>query len=270
MRPSRHERNFAIATELLSDAPAALAWANLGDWSTARHYDEACRALALRVGQAAALSPGDRVLDLACGHGASLALWPQAFGLRQVSGLEFQSHCVEKIRAHAPAGLDAIVHGRFDTLPASALLPAQSFDAAVCVDAAYHAQSLEAFAAFAAAMLKPQGRFAFTTLVAPGPLGTALRLALAPAQIPAASVQEESAVIATLVAQGFTRITVQNLDAAVLQGFADFVARRQHELSWAQKASAGWLKIRSTGWLCQRAHRHGTLHYALISATKNR
>ncbi|MDF2446488.1 MAG: hypothetical protein K0S46_1724 [Moraxellaceae bacterium] len=301
------EKDFAIAVELLSDAAAPLAWSNLGDWSAAREgdgnaapddsrypagndgriaaregvrnaatdYDAACRALARRVGTAAALTPEDRVLDLACGHGASLALWPEAFGVRRIAGLEYQSRNVDKIRAHAPAGLEALVHGRFDVLPAPAELPPHAFDAVVCVDAAYHAASLTAFVEFAAAMLQPRGRLAFTTLIASRPLVpgagatlTALRLGAARAGIPAASLPPEGTLYSVLSEQGFGDITLQTLDTEVLQGFSQFVPRRRRELSWRQKASAGWLKIEATGWLCRQLIGSGALHYVLVSARR--
>lgn len=280
----RAGKKFEIAVELLSDAPAPLAWANLGDWSHTFEYPEACRQLALRVGRAAELQVQDRVLDLACGHGASLALWPEAFGVQHVAGLEYQERCVERIGQQAPAQLDAIVQGRFDVLPAPPALAARSFDAVLCVDAAYHADSLKAFAAFAAQMLRPQGRLAFTTLTQPSgekrgrshfskmtptPFFSFFSpLLLAHAGIPAASVLAEAAVVATLRQQGFTDIAVQPLDTEVLQGFHAFVQRREKELSWRQKASAGWLKIQATGWLCGYLYRSGALHYSLISATR--
>lgn len=270
-RRPRPQSDFVIPVDLLSGDRAALAWANLGDWTATSSYAQACRQLALRVGAAAALRPDDRLLDLACGEGASLQLWPEAFGLRQVTGLEYQARCVEHIRRHPPQGLDAILQGRFDELPASAALPAQSFDAAVCVDAAYHAVSLQAFAAFAARLLRAQGRLAFTTLLAeptPGPRDHLLRITLARAGIPSGSVLTEAALRTTLSQQGFSDISLQWLDAEVLQGFADFVQRRAAELPWTRKAGAGWLKIRATAWLCRHLYRGGHLHYCLVSAKR--
>lgn len=264
---------FAIAVDLLSDDPAPLAWANLGDWTATSAYSQACRQLALRVGTAAVLQPEDRVLDLACGEGASLRLWPEAFGVRHVTGLEYQARCVERIRQHRPAGLEAILQGRFDELPVCTALRGQSFDSVVCVDAAYHAISLQAFAGFAAQMLRAHGRLAFTTLVAAAPRGALDPLSLrhaarARAGLPAASVLTEPTLQATLSQQGFSDIRVQSLDAEVLQGFADFVQQRAGELHWLRKASAGWLKIQATAWLCRHVYRSGSLHYCLVSATR--
>lgn len=266
----RRPADFAIAAELLDDHAAALAWTNLGDWRGATDYATAARQLALRVGAAAALAPTDRVLDLACGRGASLALWPQAFGVARVSGLELQPACVAAIRAAPPPDLEAIVEGRFDTLPPPSPLAPASFDAVLCVDAAYHARSLADFARFAATLLRPGGRLAFTTLLLPaGSRGSPLlRRGLAQAGIPAASVPDSGALVAALQAQGFAQVSVVLMDADVLQGFADFVPRRRRVLPWRQRLRADWLKIQATGWLCGELHRRGALHYALVSAAR--
>ncbi|MES2919155.1 MAG: class I SAM-dependent methyltransferase [Pseudomonadota bacterium] len=269
----RAQANFAIPVELLSGTIAPLAWANLGDWTATHDYPQACRQLALRVGAAAALQPQDRVLDLACGEGASLRLWPEAFGVTKVLGLEYQARCVEQIRRQAPPELEAIVQGRFDQLPAPAALQAQVFDAVVCVDAAYHASSLAAFAGFAAQRLRPQGRLAFTTLLADAPRTDGFspqRLALARAGIPAASVLTATELQATLAQQGFADISLQLLDPEVLRGFAEFVGRRSAELAWRRKLGAGWLKVQATAWLCRQVYRSGSLHYGLVSATRRR
>lgn len=262
--------DFAIAPRLLYDrsedaATPGLDWTNLGDWSGTTDYATAARQLACRVGAAAALSPGDHVLDLACGRGASLALWPQAFGVRRVSALELQPECVAAIRRAAPPALETLVAGRFDALPLPAPLTPAAFDAVVCVDAAYHARSLAAFADVAAAMLRPGGRLAFTTLV-PGN-GPVLRPLLARAGIAPASLLPEATLIATLLAAGFRQVSVESLDAAVLRGFADFVPRRRDALPWSARLGRDWLKIRATGWLCGQAYRRGRLHYVLVSAS---
>lgn len=267
------DNDFAIAADLLTDNPPPLAWSNLGDWTGTTDYTQACRQLAWRVGNAANLRSDDHVLDMACGNGASLSFWTEAFDVRRISALELQAPCIDKIRRQPPPHLVALAQGRFDTLPAPNVFSPQSLDAAVCVDAAYHATSLQAFAAFAAHLLRPQGRLAFTTLVLPDTSNSrvmhALLLnALAQARVPAASLQTESAVIDILSQQGFTDIAIDRLDTEVLHGFHSFVQRRSRELSWSRKTSPAWLKIQATAWLCRHLYKSGALHYCLISATR--
>lgn len=262
--------SFAIATELLTDEPEALAWSNLGYWTQATDYPEACRQLALLLGAAAALSPATTVLDVACGQGASLALWPEAFGVRHITALELQTKCVESIRAQAPPALHAIHQARFDQLPLPEALPAHAFDAVLCVDAAYHAHSLADFASFAGQALKPGGWLVFTTLVQSPAVQTSwwrrglVQLLLAMAQIPPASVLTSAELRRTLAQQGLACVAIRHLDANVLQGFADFVQRRGRELPWSKQFSAGWCKIRLTAYLCRFLHWTGYLHYSLI------
>lgn len=272
------DRAFAIASDLLDDRGAD-GWSNLGCWpvdAPGIGYREACRQLALRVGAAAGLTAGDAVIDLGCGRGASLALWSEAFGVRQVTGLERQPDCVAAIRAGALPPLPAIHVGRFDRLPLPAGLPLQAFDAALCVDAAYHADSLTAFAACAGATLKPGGRLAFTTLTLsaagaalPGWPRRRLLALLALAGIPAASVRAAPLLTAELARTGFAAITVTTLDTEVLAGFAAWVAQRRSRLDWRQRLTPGWRKISLTARLCHYLHASGLVHYSLIQATCN-
>lgn len=95
-----------------------------------------------------------------------------------------------------------------------------------------------------------------------------MRFGLARAGIPAASVLTADAIAATLARRGFADIHIELLDAEVLAGFHAFVERRRAELSWAQKASAGWLKIQATAWLCLYLYRSGALHYGLVRASR--
>lgn len=274
---------FAIASDLLADQGAE-GWSNLGCWPDGTgssgvsapgiSYPEACRQLALRVGEAAGLAAADVVLDFGCGRGASLALWPQAFAVTQVSALERQADCVAAIRQRKLPALQAIAVGRFDRLPLPAGLPEHAFDAALCVDAAYHADSPAAFAACAAAALKPGGRLAFTTLTlsAQGAALTGwprrrLLTLLALAGIPADSVLSGHDLAATLTSAGYSAVGMKTLDADVLAGFAVFVAGRRHQLSWWQRQSPGWRKISLTARLCGFLQGSGLMHYSLVWAT---
>ncbi len=267
---------FAIASDLLADEGAG-GWANLGCWPTDGReagYVEACRELALRVGKAAALTAGDRVLDVGCGRGASLHLWPQAFAVQAVTGIEHQLACVEAIRAQPPAALAGMHAGRFDRLPLPDGVPAHGFDAVVCVDAAYHADSLAGFAAHAAAGLRTGGRLAFTTLTL-APAGEAasgwqrrrLRTLLALAGVPAASLAAPTALADDLTRQGFANVGISHLNAEVLGGFAAFAARRGPALPWYRRLSPGWRKISLSADFCRYLQRSGLVDYSLVQAT---
>lgn len=269
-------RQFAIATALLSGRQEVLAWSSLGCWAHASQHADACRELALLHGRAAGLTAGDHVLDLGCGHGASLALWPEVFAVGAVSALEWQADCVAAIRAAAPAALRAVHHARFDRLPLPPGL-ADQVDHVLCVDAAYHADSLDDFLAVAAAALKDGGSLAFSTLLQAEALAQLpawrqrlLQRLLALAGIPAASIVSLAALRAALARQGFEEVAIRHLDADVLGGFADFVLRRRQELGWRQRLSPGWAKIELTAAFCRHLQRGGELHYSLIRARRRK
>jgi len=194
-----------------------------------------------------------------------------------VEAIEWQRACIDALNG---AGGDArrgdarVHHGRFDRLPLPPGLPPAPFSAVLCVDAAYHADSATAFLGVAAPALAGGGRLAFTTVAWPSRRHAArwrvalARLALAAAGVPQASLLTVPAWRTALAAQGLQLEQVQNLDAGVLAGFADFVERRQHRLPWRARFTAGWLKIRLTAALCRWLHRHALVHYVLIAARR--
>lgn len=266
---------YAIASDLLA-GQGPLAWTSLGCWSASgagtAGYVEACRELARRHGEAAGLGPGSQVLDLGCGRGASLAFWPEVFAVGGVTAVERQADCVRLIREQAPARLRDIRQACFDEPLA---LPAGIFDAVLSVDAAYHARSLDAFAAVSSQALAPGGRLAFSTLVSsdswrvlPAWRRSLLLAPLALAGIPAASIATSAELSACLARHGFGEVALQCLDTEVLGGFADFVPRRARELGRWQRLGPDWRKIALTARLCRRLLRDGQLHYNLVSATR--
>lgn len=272
--------SFAIAQTLLDADMPSPAWTNLGCWqrpdgSPLTQYIDAAGELAARVGAAAITAPRQCVADLGCGHGASLLLWQRQFAAARVLGVELQSACVEDWQTHICNGI-SLHQGRFDQLPLpdtiTALLPATGCDAVVCVDAAYHADSLGAFAAVAQKLLRPQGRLAFTTVLRPmrSSLTARLkqRLLTRLSGIPTASFANADELTLTLTRLGFSGIEIEYLDREVLQGFADFVTRRTAELTTSQRRSLAWLKIAATGALCGHWRRRQEAHYVLVSATR--
>ncbi|MDZ4297858.1 MAG: methyltransferase domain-containing protein [Moraxellaceae bacterium] len=230
-------------------------WNNLGLWSASDDYDNACSALAHVHAQAIALNPQDHLIDLACGSGASLKLWQQHYGLKHVIGLE---------KTIATQSATAIIRGRFDQLPLPRALQDRSFDAAICIDAAYHAQSISAFLNTAKTVLVSQGRLVFSTVVGPDN-SPAKRLDLRLAGIPHASQVTYQALNQALAAD-WENIEI-NVLSSVFSGFAEHVARREAQLTWRDKLSPSWLKILATAALCKRLQA-ANFDYVLISAQR--
>jgi SAM-dependent methyltransferase len=253
-------------SSLLHRGGPAGTWGSLGLWTNDRHYADACRALAVRVGTAAAIGPGDRVLGLACGAGDDLCLWVEHFAARHATGIEIDA----RLAARASARCEALAPARFTVLARSALaardLPEHSYDRVVCVDAAYHMAPRTAFLSAARHCLRHGGTLAYTDLTVARRPGAALRAAaracgVAPDELAA---PEDQA--ARLARAGFDAIRIESLDAQVLAGFSEF-ALRQTRLLGADALRLGWRRPLATALLI-RALRGSGLGYALLSARK--
>lgn len=249
------------------------AWGNLGCWPAAGDaavpYAAAAEALARRVGDAAALQPGERVLDIACGAGDSLRLWLQAYGARSVHGVERDPAAVRAALAMAKAeGLNRRIHvttgSAMDPLPRVA----RGFDAVVCVDAAYHLSPRTRWLAAVHAALRPGGRLAFTDLVLDrGRLGRVLlRGAARLSGVAVDDLIDGDTLMRRLTSLGYVDVQLERLDDAVLGGFVRFVQRQREALS-AMAQGTAWRRIAVTAALIPPCRAAG-LGYALVSARR--
>ena len=264
-------RTFAVDRALLHRGGPACGWGNLGDWSEATQYAQACEALATRVGRAATLGAGDAVLEVACGGGDGLALWLERFAVAKVRGVDVHPESVAVARARLEGPAFAL-RGRVDVGDAVALttIADASVDAIVSVDAAYHFAPRDRFFAEARRVLRPGGRLALTDLaLASTPRGgveNAAVCALARAcAVPRENLMTERAYSSQLTAAGFSEPRLERLDQAVLGGFSSFV-QRHFRTHGAATLAAGWPKVLVTGWAAGLVQRRGWVHYVLVSA----
>ncbi len=276
-RERKIQEQLAIPVHLLDRAKPKRPWSNLGDWSEAKEYSAACEALACRIGHAADLTPEDKLLEIACGHGASLGTWTDVFGVKVVDAIERQSVALSSIEADRPPALRHLWQADVNAILANQMPWPQDehYDALVVVDAAYHFHGLRAFLEKSGSRLGSGGRIAFTTLMLGSPWMQAanwkkrlvLRLARG-ALIPAESLVTEKDLKESFLTTGFGPPTCEILDREVLQGFAHFVEKRRQELSWGERASAAWWKVEATATAARQILRTGLLHYVLLKAVK--
>lgn len=260
---------FNINGQLLTANAQDWHWNNLGYWADSADYGQACQALARLHGQAAQLQAGQHILELACGYGAAFELWKNTFNINKISALEYRPQCVSHIKHH---GLTSAIYvGRFD-YPLPSPLNATTYDAVLCVDAAYHAQSLAQFLAVITPALKSGGRFAFSTLIladdyASFPLNKRIiaQSLLRLANISQASVLSAAQIKHLAAQQQFSDLTIQPLNQPVFLGFADWVTHRAAQLSFKDKIHADWQKIYLTAQWCRWLANNPLLSYVLIS-----
>lgn len=127
---------------------------NLGYWRTARHYDDACRDLALLLGQKSELKTTDDVLDVGCGFGEQDQLWMQEFMPQSIMAINITPTQIDQAKQK----------NHFETIEyrvASATeLPfeANRFDKVLGLESAFHFDSREEFFKQALKVLKPGGK----------------------------------------------------------------------------------------------------------------
>jgi len=109
------------------------------------------------------MAPGQRVLDLCCGAGASALPAARAVGPGgQVLGVDLATPLLELARARAAGeGLANVEFRRCDATRTQ--LPDGSFDAVVCVFGVFFVRDMTAFAAEMWRLVRPGGMLAITT-----------------------------------------------------------------------------------------------------------
>lgn len=252
-------------------APDA-AWANLGEWSHASSYEEAGRALAWKLGQAARLRPGACVLDLASGYGASLYLWRSEWQVGPLWALEADHSRRVSLQYLGLEGFELLAEKTVQDLwraPAEPL-----YDAIIAVDAAYHFPDARDFLSDCKKRLRADGRLSFSTLIktpswSSQPLwikGLTFIFSAA-AGMPRASLLSATQweTLACEEAWPGFRIT----PAAVLEGFSQYIRRRSSALSLRQKLTADWIKISVTARWAEFLARRDILSYVIIAASKS-
>jgi 2-polyprenyl-3-methyl-5-hydroxy-6-metoxy-1,4-benzoquinol methylase len=282
MPHASRDHQWDIDTHLLT--PEGCLWTNLGAWRPPRtfelfpptkDYPQACQNLAMLTGHAAGLKSGMRILELACGYGAGIDLWIKHFGVLSVDVLDIRPYCISAIQSRNPPGLGLCLTGSADDLgrfvtPQGPLVP-KSYDAILCVDAAYHFGRLSEVLAAASLLLKPEAPLVWTSLLAQDqPIKKEFSLfqkyILGLAGIPLSAILSREELEAQLSPTSLTIETLITLNEEVLGGFAAHIERRSQEIGLKAKLSPAWWKIRGTAMAATHLCRTEWLHYALVAA----
>ncbi|MCL6230686.1 SAM-dependent methyltransferase [Acinetobacter amyesii] len=259
---------YAINSRLLGD-DAELAWSNLGYWNDAKSsYPAACQKLAFHLAESIQLKSTDRVLDLGCGQGASLVFWMEHFQIQNLSAVELQTECVEKIQKN----LNSKIKIQQDSfLNLKNIYPQNCMDAVLCIDAAYHSDlNLLLLSIFH--VLNSKGRFAFHYLMLSDTflnLNSLQRLKyqslLKAADVNLKNLNSKQNLQHQVQQAGFENIQIEDISEFVFQGFADYIQEQKSQMSLNH---VDQLKIKMTAKLCEKLYRDGLIRYVQISARK--
>ena len=259
---------YAIDAQWLGD-DSLLAWSNLGYWQGQQHnYPLACQSLADQTAASVQLKSTDRVLDLGCGRGASLLHWLHHYHIKQLSAVELQKDCIQRIQKELPQVKSYC--GSFLNLKSLHFL--NLFDVVLCIDAAYHSE-LNLFLDSVSSVLNSKGRIAFHYLMWSDDWQHCsylqkqqYRCLLKAADVTWRQLMNGQQLSQTLAQHGFKDIVIQDFSEPVLNGFAQYI-----ETQSARKRPFGFarLKIAMTAILCQKLYQDGLVHYIQVSAVKN-
>jgi MPBQ/MSBQ methyltransferase len=159
---------------------------------------------------------GGRILDVACGPGASTRRLMRTYAPDMITGINISDAQLAEARRRAPGCT-------FQRMDATRLdFPAAHFDAVICVEAAFHFDTRDTFLGEALRVLKPGGSLVlsdmlFRDFMRPiGELGQVPRANFAP---------DIASFRARFAGAGFEAIHVQDATRACLGGFRRHLAR---------------------------------------------
>jgi len=245
-------------------------WLNMGYWESTTNFPEACKALAIRLVQAAHCKKDGVVLDVGHGSGDSLLLHlgdadvPRARRIVGITSLpSHHARAVERIKesssGHKVDALlycgDAVWRSPGLNHPLNPASSEEAFTSILALDCAYHFRTRSDFIRQCFKRLQPGGTLALTDLYLDGRIPPRLLwLICFMFSLPQANVWSKERYIQELREAGFEMHNFEDITAFVFPGFLTFL--RSRGVMWALAECCIGLWARNDG------------RYAIISATK--
>ncbi|MDF1665050.1 MAG: methyltransferase domain-containing protein [Planctomycetota bacterium] len=229
--PSRNRSNslYSMLSTHNNLAEKSL-YLNLGFWETATSYDEACQALAEKLGDLAGIAKDDLVLDCGFGFGDQDALWLKRHEPAKISALNITGSQVTLAKERFPDPRLDFIEGSATTLA----FANDHFDKVLALESAFHFKTRDDFLKEALRVLKPGGCLAMADIVqARAPANLSERLAeyggRALWQIPSGNLCEIPEYRKRLEQAGFVKISIEAIGDKVYKPFENFAQSRLHD-----------------------------------------
>ncbi len=222
---------------------------NFGFWENidlSEHHDISAedrlnsqKALYRYIGQTAAITPHDHVLEVGSGLGAGALLIAQEFKPASMTGVDASEHQVSNAKKKQ-GNTVSFCRGTAENLP----FESNSFDVIMSIEAAQHFQSIEQFYEQAYRVLIPQGRIIVTTFFATHQAAIEPLKNLIPSiDNDVNKVTDIAENVNFLSKKGFINITVTSIGNNVFYGFDRYTAQTPlFETHWTRE----WLKAYNT------------------------
>jgi ubiquinone/menaquinone biosynthesis C-methylase UbiE len=203
---------------------------NYGYWRGSETLDEACTALADKLGLAGRFGPDDVVLDVGFGFGDQDIFWAEHYRVRRIVGVNISPQQVATARQRIQArDSDRVI---FLTIGSATQLPFgdERFDKVVALECAFHFVTRDDFFREAFRVLKPGGCLVTSDILAPLDCRLRDRLLMyyghSQWQTPIANLYDRLEYQRRLAATGFESASIESIQDFVWGPFARYMKNR--------------------------------------------